>query len=133
MARILLIDDDDLLRDTVLQMLELDGHEVTEATSGEQGLALFQRSATSGHGSGFDLVITDVLMPGVDGARVIVELRRTEPDLPIIAISGGRRVLSPQFNLETATLAGATCQMAKPFTRSELQSALSQALGVNHR
>lgn len=125
MANILLIDDDDILRDTVLQMLELDGHHVTDAADGAQGLRLFQAGAGRG---GFDLVITDVLMPGVDGSRVIVELRRTHPDLPIIAISGGRRVLSPQFNLETAALAGASCQLAKPFTRHDLQSALTRAM-----
>jgi CheY-like chemotaxis protein len=129
MARILLIDDDELLRDTVLQMLELDGHQVTEAADGEQGLKLFQQRAGKG---GFDVVVTDVLMPGIDGARVIVELRRTHPDLPIVAISGGRRVLSSQFNLETASLAGASCQLAKPFSRHELQSALAQALATTH-
>jgi CheY-like chemotaxis protein len=131
MARILLIDDDELLRDTLLQMLELDGHQITEAADGAEGLRLFQ--ARAGKGSGFDAVITDVLMPGIDGARVIVELRRTHPEIPIIAISGGRRVLSPQFNLETATLAGATCQLAKPFSRHDLQSALTQALASMQR
>lgn len=129
MARILLIDDDELLRDTVQQLLKLDGHEVTDAADGSQGLKLF---AARGARDVFDAVITDVLMPGIDGARVIVELRRTHPALPIIAISGGRRVLSPQFNLETASLAGASCQLAKPFSRHELQSALSQALAGAH-
>jgi CheY-like chemotaxis protein len=127
MATILLIDDDELLRDTVLQMLELDGHRVLEAADGEKGLKVFAQH----HGrSGIDLVITDVLMPGIDGARVIVELRREHPHLPIIAMSGGRRVLSPQFNLETATLAGATAQLAKPFGRHDLQSAIRSALSA---
>ena len=129
MARILLIDDDDLLRDTLLQMLELDKHQVTEAADGAQGLKHFHAKGASY----FDAVITDMLMPGVDGTRVIVELRRSHPDLPIIAISGGRRVLSPQFNLQTASLAGASVQMAKPFNRHDLQSALSQALSMAHR
>jgi CheY-like chemotaxis protein len=129
MAHILLIDDDELLRDTLLQMLEIDGHQVTEAADGAQGLKLFAQRRGVG---GIDLVITDVLMPAIDGARVIVELRRTHPGLPIIAISGGRRVLSPQFNLETATLAGATCQLAKPFSRHELQSAVREALSKAH-
>lgn len=127
MAHILLIDDDELLRDTVLQMLELDGHRVVEAADGDAGLHAFARQ----HGRDpIDLVITDVLMPGLDGARVIVELRREHPQLPIVAISGGRRILSPQFNLETATLAGATVQLAKPFGRHELQQAVRTALSV---
>ncbi len=124
MAHILLIDDDELLRDTVLQMLQLDRHEVTEAADGQAALRLVAGRG----GRGFDLVITDVLMPGMDGARVIVELRRSHPRLPIIAISGGRRVLSPQFNLETAALAGAVCQLAKPFTRQALQAVVATAL-----
>jgi CheY-like chemotaxis protein len=124
MAHILLIDDDELLRDTVLQMLQFDRHRVTEAAGGEQGLKLF------GSGTGYDLVITDILMPGMDGARVIGELRQRRPTLPILAISGGRRVLTPEFNLETASLAGATHQLAKPFNRQQLQTAVRQALAV---
>ena len=130
MAHILLIDDDELLRDTLQQMLELDGHKVTEAADGAQGLKLFTQYRGK---DPIELVITDVLMPGIDGARVIVEMRSTNPSLPIIAISGGRRVLSPQFNLETAALAGADCQLAKPFTRRDLQSAVTEALAKAHR
>jgi CheY-like chemotaxis protein len=125
MTHILLIDDDDLLRDTLLQMLQLDGHRVTEAAGGEQGLALF------GSGVGFDAVVTDILMPGTDGAQVIVELRRRCPKVPIVAISGGRRVLTSSFNLETAAISGATCQLAKPFTRAQLQAVLRQALAAS--
>lgn len=123
MANILLIDDDELLRDTVLQMLELDGHRVVEARDGHEGL--------SRYGAGrFDLVITDVLMPGMDGAQLIVELRKRDGALPILAISGGRRVLTPAFNLQTAGLAGATLQLAKPFGRAQLQQAVNQALAA---
>lgn len=122
MAHILLIEDDDLLRSTVQQLLELDGHRVTDAANGEQGLNLL------GAGGGVDLVITDILMPGIDGTQVITELRRRQPDLPVIAISGGRRVLSPEFNLETARLVGANNVLAKPFGRSELQEALRAVL-----
>ena len=122
MAHILLVDDDEILRDTLLQMLELDGHTVSSAASAEEGLTKF------GGGAAIDLVITDILMPGMDGARLIVELRRRRPQMPIVAISGGRRVLSAEFSLQSASLAGATCQLAKPFSRHELQSALRHAL-----
>lgn len=122
MAHILLIEDDDLLRNTVQQLLELDGHRVTDAENGELGLQRF------GAGGGVDLVITDILMPGMDGTQVITELRRRQPGLPVLAISGGRRVLSPEFNLETARLVGANNVLAKPFGRSELQEALRALL-----
>jgi CheY-like chemotaxis protein len=121
MATILLIDDDELLRDTVRQLLQRDGHQVTEAEDGEQGLSRFEVGR-------FHAVITDVLMPRVDGAQVIAELRRRAPTLPIVAISGGRRVLSPAFNLQTASLMGADVQLAKPFGRVELREALNKAL-----
>lgn len=121
MAHILLIDDDELLRDTVQQMLELDGHRVTEATDGLDGLAR--------HAAGrFDLVITDVLMPLMDGAQFIIELRKRDARVPVLAISGGRRVLTPAFNLQTAGLAGATEQLSKPFNRAQLQQAVARAM-----
>lgn len=125
MPHILLVDDDELLRDTLLQMLELDGHRVTEASGGEIALQRF------GDGRQFDLVISDILMPGMDGTRVIVEMRQCRPDIPILAISGGRRVLSPEFNLESAALAGANAQLSKPFTRAALQAAIRQALDTS--
>lgn len=122
MARILLIDDDTLLRDTVRQLLALDGHQVTEAEDGSVGLARLNQ------GLAVDLVITDMLMPGTDGAQVLAELRRRRPELPVVAISGGRRALSPQFNLDTAQLLGASQLLTKPFGRAALQAAVQSAL-----
>lgn len=124
MSHILLIDDDALLRDTVRQMLELDGHHVTEAPNGRVGLELCRQARS------FDLVITDMLMPELDGAQFIVELRRQHPHIPVLAISGGRRALSPQFNLETAGLLGATRQLSKPFDRAGLRASVAQSLAV---
>lgn len=122
MARILLIDDDALLRDTIRQLLELDGHQVSEAGDGDAGLRLLRQ------GLGVDLMITDMLMPVLDGAQVIVQLKALRPGLPVVAISGGRRALSPQFNLETATLAGAAQSLPKPFGRAALQAAVRAAM-----
>ncbi|MEK8025184.1 response regulator [Pseudaquabacterium rugosum] len=123
MPHILLIDDDALLRDTLHQLLALDGHQVTEAADGHLGLERLLK------GQRFDLVITDMLMPAMDGAQVITEVRRRWPQLPVIAISGGRRAISPQFNLDTAQLVGATCMLGKPFGRAALQQAVRTALG----
>jgi CheY-like chemotaxis protein len=122
MAQILLIDDDALLRDTVRQLLELDGHQVEEACDGAVGLSKLRQHPT------VDLVITDMLMPQMDGAQVIVEIKRLRPGLPVLAISGGRRSLSPRFNLDTAVLAGAAQSLPKPFGRAALQAAVESAL-----
>lgn len=122
MSRILLIDDDDLLRNTVQQLLQLDHHQVTEAADGQAGLERLR------HGLEVDLVITDMLMPVMDGAQFIVELKKLRPGLPVVAISGGRRSLSPQFNLDTASLAGAAQLLPKPFGRAALQAAVRSAL-----
>lgn len=122
MARILLIDDDSLLRGAVRQMLALDGHSVEEAADGDVALARVRE------GLAVDLVITDMLMPVMDGAQLIVELRRLHPHWPIIAVSGGRRSLSPRFSLDTAEIAGANHLLAKPFGRAQLQAAVQSAL-----
>jgi CheY-like chemotaxis protein len=122
MARILLIDDDDMLRDTVSQMLALDGHTVRTAGDGVQGIKAFRQ------GQDLDLVITDMLMPAIDGAQVIVELKKLRADIPIVAISGGRRAISPQFNLDTAELVGAAQLLPKPFGRPALKAAVDKAL-----
>jgi len=122
MARILLIDDDNLLRRTLCQMLALDGHQVHEAASGDDALRQMQTGLVT------DLVITDMLMPGLDGAQVIVSLRRLQPSVPVIAISGGRRSVSSEFSLDTAGLVGASHTLPKPFGRAALQSAVRAAL-----
>jgi CheY-like chemotaxis protein len=122
MSKILLVDDDELLRETVHQLLELDGHQVRDADDGLTGLAMLRS------GQSFDLVITDMLMPAMDGAQFIAELKRLAPNLPVIAISGGRRVLTPQFALDTAQLAGAALSLPKPFGRVALQAAVRSAL-----
>ncbi|MCK7495838.1 MAG: response regulator [Comamonadaceae bacterium] len=69
----ILVDDDDLLRDSLQQMLKLDGHDVLEATSGEEALRLSEGD------SRIDLMLTDILMPVMDGGRLIVEMRQRRP------------------------------------------------------
>lgn len=125
MANILLIDDDEILRDTVRQMLEIDRHQVTDAADGAVGLREFSLNPKK-----YDLVISDIIMPGMDGSQTIVEMRRIDKNVPIVAISGGRRTLSPQFSLETAHLVGATYELAKPFTLQELREAVKTAMNT---
>ncbi|MCH8809524.1 MAG: response regulator, partial [Proteobacteria bacterium] len=90
MARILIIDDEDELRSMLRQMLEQAGHEVTEAVNGAEGIRLYEQDRP-------DLIITDIIMPEKEGVETIIALRRADPDLPIIAISGGGRLDATDF------------------------------------
>jgi CheY-like chemotaxis protein len=121
MAHILLIEDDALFRDMLVQMLQQDAHKVTVAQDGEEGLHLCQQINP-------DLIISDILMPRIDGIEVIMELSRRKSVIPIIAISGGRRSISPEFNLESASMMGVKATLAKPFARNDLRQAIAQAL-----
>jgi hypothetical protein len=64
----------------------------------------------------------------LDGIDTIMELARLGIDISIIAISGGRRSISPEFNLDSATLIGVRAALAKPFARGDLRQAIAQAL-----
>lgn len=122
MASIVIIDDDPLFCDLLSTMLTQEGHRVVTAPDGEVGLSLVNQKTP-------DLVITDILMPKLDGVDIIRRLHVSHPDLPIIAISGGRRSISAEFNLNSATLIGARKTLAKPFTRQQLLQAVKDVLG----
>ena len=112
MARILIIDDEDLVRFTLRKMLESEAHEVIEANDGEEGIVR-QKAQPS------DLVIMDIVMPNKEGIETIREFVRLYPDVPIIAISGGGQE-GNLTSLETALKTGAKSTIAKPFTQEDL-------------
>jgi DNA-binding response OmpR family regulator len=121
MAHVLLIDDDVEVRTMVEQMLTQDGHRVTIASDGEQGLRLAIETKP-------DLVITDILMPIKDGIETIQGMSRAGLTIPIIAMSGGRRSVSAQFNLDSAAMMGVKVTLPKPFVRGDLRKAIKRAL-----
>lgn len=120
MAHILLIDDDELLRNVLAKALGHAGHLVIQAADGLQGVEL-------AHATPVDLVITDLIMPVQEGVETIVKLRRERPGLPIIAISGG--LTNSSTYLEIAAKIGATQVLPKPFTPQELLAAIEEVLG----
>jgi len=73
-------------------------------------------------------VITDILMPEKDGIDVIIDMKKEQDDVRIIAISGGRRTITPQFNLDSAALIGVRQTLTKPFNREQLLQAIQDAL-----
>lgn len=120
MARILIIDDDDLLREVIAATLRHAGHTVYQACEGRQGVELF-------HAAPADLVLTDLIMPGQEGIETIMQLRDRHPGLPIVAMSGG--ATHSTFYLAIAAKLGARRILAKPFTPDELVRVITETLG----
>lgn len=120
MARILIIDDEDLARYTLLKMLSGSGHELAEAENGKEGLDLHRESP-------FDLIITDLIMPEMEGMETILALRRDGPTPKIIAVSGGGRSGSADY-LSMARRLGADQVLPKPFSQDELLSTVHSCL-----
>lgn len=120
MVKILVVDDEDLVRFSVRHMLEDEGHQVEEAGDGIDGLAKLEAGPP-------DLMITDIIMPRKEGLETIAEAKRMRPDLRVIAISGGGPV--GQFNyLELAKQFGADEVLAKPFKKDELVAVVNAVL-----
>jgi CheY-like chemotaxis protein len=117
MARILVVDDEDLVRNTLRRILERDGHEVE---NGEVALEKFKQKQT-------DLVIVDLFMPVMDGLELLNELRLEFPGTKMIAISGSIYERRPRF-LEIAGRMESVKTLAKPFTAQEVVDVVNETL-----
>lgn len=111
MARILTIEDDVPLASLICEVLEAAGHTVWSAFTGTEGVALMQKLV-------FDLLITDLVIPELDGLGVIMFVRRTMVDIPIVAISGA--TANADLYLTIAKKLGANTILPKPFTNDQL-------------
>ena len=115
---ILIIDDDEQTRVFLRRVLEEAGYMVMEAPNGREGLRQFRQTPTA-------LVITDLLMPDMDGLEVTMALHRESPTVKIIALTGGS---GQRDFLDIAKLLGAHRTMKKPVTIAELLQAVQQEL-----
>jgi DNA-binding NtrC family response regulator len=125
MAKILVIDDDTIVRLTIVHLLEEAGHLVLWAVDGLQGMAVFR-------GWHPDLVITDIIMPEQEGIQTIAEMRKAKPDAKIIATSGGGRIGNTDF-LKIAKVTGAMAVIPKPFDMDELLALVRDCLSGRAR
>ena len=116
MARILVVDDEELVREAVRLALEEDGHEVCEAPDGVAGIASYRSEPA-------DLVVIDLIMPGKDGIETIRDLRREFPEIKILAVSG-RGGVQINANLERAKRVGADLTLPKPFDPDTIREAV---------
>jgi DNA-binding NtrC family response regulator len=119
-APILMVDDDDLFAAMVGKFLTSVGHPVTRARNGKEAQNLYDPAQ-------FSLVVTDLIMPDMEGVELILALRKLDPAVKIIAMSGGGRN-RPDACLPIAQKAGALRALAKPFSLDELGKAVRECL-----
>ena len=130
MMNILLIDDEKDVRESVAQVLSRAGYRVETAENAELGLAMLK-------GNDFDLLISDIIMPGIDGVQAIKAVREKNKNMKILAISGGGnfglkdykpQAITTTAYLQAAADAGADSILTKPFTRAELVELVNNLL-----
>ncbi len=122
MRHICLIDDDIFVRDAIALGLGDAGFHVAAAPGAAAGLDIVK-------GGGVEAVVTDMSMPGTDGAQLITQVHALFPDLPIVAISGSS-VIEGRDALEIARERGAHAVMTKPFRASALAVVLNELLNA---
>lgn len=126
MSKILIIEDEESIRNLLKKVFETSGHSVLEAHDGETGCQIYREEKA-------DIIITDIFMPKKEGLETIKELKRDFPDIKIIAISGGG-IKNSQGSLTTnylniAMKFGATHTFEKPFNIDELLKAVNELAG----
>jgi CheY-like chemotaxis protein len=119
-ARVLIVEDQELVRRSMRSWLEQAGHQVEEAVDGESGLRVLDDHRV-------DLVVTDIIMPNVEGLELIRRLRQRYPGVKIIVISGSAPMGGVSM-LEAALKLGAHLAVAKPFTPRDLNEAVFRCL-----
>jgi CheY-like chemotaxis protein len=122
MARILVVDDEESVRASIAALLREGGHSVTLAEDGEDACLKFQPYR-------YDLVITDIVMPRREGIETMRELRRHEPTIRILAMSGSGYA-DQGFYLKAALALGADATLQKPFSDRELLDTVGDALAT---
>ena len=120
MPRILLVDDDELLREALHQILVRAGYDVHDASNGKVAVREYRRQRC-------DVVIMDIVMPDEEGLGTIKDLRRVDPNVKIIAISGGGLGKAGDY-LGIAKMLGAMRTLAKPFVPEALLAMIAEVL-----
>ncbi len=116
MAAILIVDDDDAIRDTLYELFS-DDHLCHAANTAEKALAFLCEQS-------YDVVLTDISMPGLSGLELLGMVRRSQPDTPVIVISG----IGDQTHAEGLKRLGSFDYILKPFRLDVVESSVARAL-----
>lgn len=117
MPSVLVVDDEEAIRQLIRNTLEQAGYQVHEAADGREGLRRYRQTPV-------DLVIMDILMPDQDGLESILTLRREFPEAKIMAITGGSDMIGILNFLDVARMLGARRTLQKPFEMNQLLAAV---------
>lgn len=121
MKRILIVDDEDLVRETLADYLDSVGHAVEQADSGKKALKLIDETV-------FDLIILDIFMPELDGIEFIQLLGAKQSHPPIISISGGGGILPPRWSAKVTEAYGVALALTKPIDMNLFLSSVEDVL-----
>ena len=121
MAHILIIDDEEDIHFILKEFFTHEGHQVDTAGNGKTGLRMVELNR-------YDLVITDVIMPEMDGLEVITAIKRKFPEIQIIAMTGGTAKIDKDLLLSTANLMRADRVVAKPLDLKTLKAVVNEVL-----
>jgi CheY-like chemotaxis protein len=118
---VLVADDSPEMRSMLSRYLEANGYQVTAVETGDDAIRVLKTRY-------FDLIVTDMLMPGADGIEVMAEIRKRYPSTRIIAITGGGNALDPNLCVRIAKGLGAHATLLKPFSIPQFAAALGRAV-----
>lgn len=118
-AKILIVDDEPFVRDLLEKVLRRSGHEVVAIATADEALAALEAGR-------FDLVLTDVVMPGMDGFDLLRRVKNSHPNIKVIVLTGYARMQS----ISDFLLYGADDYLAKPFQVHELVAAVERVVGT---
>src|SRR5215475_636693 len=122
-AKILLVDDEPGMLRYIKTLLEVDDYKVETATTGEEALEKIEKGLEP------DLVLLDVLMPGIDGLQTLEQLRKKRPAAKVVMLS----CVSDTRKVVQAMKLGAQDYLTKPFQKAELDAVIDQCLGKNQQ
>ncbi|WP_339717192.1 response regulator [uncultured Sneathiella sp.] len=117
MSKILLVEDETKERQFLKKILQRSGYEVAEATDGRHALRIFETFQP-------EIILTDLIMPELDGLELILKIRAGDPNIPIIAFMTTARKIGLSI-LKFSEDHGATLALAKPLTEKSLMEALT--------